>query len=206
MSRTSLVGACVGLAACAPSGPQLELPSLDAASVEAQSWCALAQVVVENVQPAVLDHVEVVHWDSEDDFVKSKPSIDGDVVTVHSYLTTVDDGLEQIACKLKSNAAVERDLDLEVGTRRDCAAMNRLALEVAAGWHEDGAPTSTPLPLDVVDDRVTATGSAWVARSLEVTDEGVRGVRLRTGLAVPIVPGMSYCKLLTVEAAGALVP
>ena len=187
---------------CGPDGPDQPWPELDEERRDAQGWCAFAQAMVENVDPVVLEHIEVEVYAEEQAFIESRPGIEGDRLRITTYTDRLEDGTEQLWCKMKTNAAIERDLGLTVGATRDCAEANLAVLEVAQGWHD--GDVDGELPVAVADDRNTATGSGWVKEPVTVSDSALQAVRLRTSLATPLVPGMSYCKLLTLESARAL--
>ena len=187
---------------CAPTGPNQPWPDLDEDSRAGQDWCALAQVLVENVDPVVLESIDVQVYTDADAFISSRPGIEGDRLRVTSYTDRLDDGTEQLWCKMKTNAAIQRDLGVAVGARRDCAEAHLAVLEVAQGWHDQDIDGELPVP--VTEDLNTVTGSAWVRKPVNLSAEGLQAVRLRTSLATPLVPGMSYCKLMTLDSARAL--
>lgn len=192
----------LGVVGCGPAGMEQPWPALDEDSRAGQDWCALAQVLVENVDPVVLESIDVEVYTDGDAFISSRPGIEEGRLRVTSYTDLLDDGTEQLWCKMKTNAAIERDLGLAVGARRDCAEAHLAMLEVAQGWHDQDVDGE--LPVAVTEDLDTGTGSAWVRKPVNLSEEGLQAVRLRTSMATPLVPGMSYCKLLTEDAARAL--
>lgn len=182
------------------------------------NWCEDAQSSLAGYTPGVLSDTYVsnkIHL-TLNSIIDSKPSVSAEALRVHTFFAedpAVALGYEQIWCKTKTAAAIEKASGIAADVEgQTCADLNQAAIDYAL---DQVAPATRDLFLstvsvDYLEDSAQSTGDAWVNANLSLlavseNNYTLESPSLRTSTSVPLVGGMHYCKLLSPEGAVAFV-
>ena len=172
--------------------------------------CHLGQITSENFAPTDLpkEAITVVDYENLSDFLSSKPRITGGKIQQSRFLTT-DTTYQEVWCKMKTQEAISRDLDLTPqGEPLGCQAFQEAIFQKALQWQAPQVRQTfdnLEIELEFLPDQKFNRGDQWSKSAPSVTfGDGkvtLQATTLRTANWIPYLGGMRYCK--TFSAVGA---
>ena len=164
---------------------------------------------------ALTDVTRHTHYASRDDFGSSKPSVSSDGIEIYSYYPTLkEQGSEYdyVWYKFKAPEAIDDVLSLpRTGARVSADQILELAFLEARKLVPDAAARVDAMGYTFsFDHRKIVIGSRWLSSKLTIELRQNKNVYLNaptlvSSKIVPVVGGMSYCKVFTPSGAARLI-
>lgn len=176
---------------------------------ELDNWCKTAQIQIGNLSPDEISPNTIVNTihDNRDSFGDSKPKIANGKIEIHTFFN--DKG--HIWCKLKKQKAIlKSNLRIKAhGEERQCRYMNEMAFNTALDLVDEDMRDqflALDINIDFKKDKEFTTGFGWINTDLsfkEVSQNNyqLRSPTLKTSYYFPVLGGMYYCKMISVEGA-----